>query len=1199
MPEVFGSSLQKYLSLARLRPDDPEAHFGLAMAYDEMNNFTEAFKEYEAVIRLNPHHAKAMLHIGFGYAHNMDYPKAILHWRNALKLNPGLLRLLKEPNNFYRKRIEQGISIFERAVTLAPDDSYTHYHLATAYRLFGRNEIALQEYQKTIDHNPNLAEAYEEAGQILSLMQQNQLAIKYLQKALQLNPNISTFHYHLGLIYEKENMLGNALTSLQKAIELDPKDSRFYFAEGNLLMKQGKYNLAIKAYQNALDIDERNVLAHYNLAKACEAIYRPEFAIQEYEKTIMLSPEMTEAYFNLGEVYVQTGNLGKAIPLFEEVLKRNPGDAYAHYNLGTIYQRLNNLDKALNHLNISVALNPKDAFTHYNLAQIYDGTGKLELALEEYGAALEIKPDDQHYHLAIAKDYRLLHNYPKEIEHLNKLLALDPDSQEILIMLAQALINNHQMDKALEKTEKLKHLNDQSADAHYYAGLALREMGETDAALAEFKQAIFIDPKHYQSLGGIAIIYRQNEQNETAIDYLKQAVAVKPDFVSGHFDLFNIYMELAFLEQAEREMAEILKYEPDKAEYLQPYTRVLYTRGKLDEASEYLQKLISFHDSSENRLLLGKIFQEQGKTDIAMAQFQKARQMDPQNQEISLAIAELYHKLGRYKKAIEEYRLVLQNHPDNDEAKNALNEIEYLKDTLPEEERKEESTVEKIFTDAVMLYIKTRFKDALVLLEQALELEPDYYPALYYQGIIAKLEKDLTRTAEIFEKGLKLAQTAEDHQYQLMFNSELTGLRKEMKEQFPEAPAALVTLSNVPEYATPKPLDLPVKPGLMENLDEIPEEAVLEALDMAQAVDEARPEAEIIKAEEIATIAAEILTQTEASPHTPEETEISDQLTEEISSLPHEIEIPPLPVLETALTAIPEPEKHEDLLTQAREFFTQEKYDRAKARLKELLKSEADNPEALKLMAEISFQQSDHRNALKYWAKLLKLTGDQTLHYQLGQAAESLDDYQEALAHYEKLLETEIDNIELKIKIAGLYHKIQEYAKAMKLYQDLVESHKDDIGLKLKLAAALEALDKKSLAVIQYQKALTLKPGDPEILELLGSAYLRLGKGEWAQKAFNQILEKNSNHLNSHLGILEAFKIMEEPDQALAHYREAGDKSGFTKEARDKLTQKYTELFGPLQVEEAPEQGKKPARRKAQKAKGGKSGPAKTTKKKE
>ncbi|WP_044034478.1 tetratricopeptide repeat protein, partial [Microcystis aeruginosa] len=60
-------------------------------------------------------------------------------------------------------------------------------------------DLALSDYSKAIELNPNFAEAYNNRGVLYSYQQKYELALADFNKAIEINPNSADAYYNRGI----------------------------------------------------------------------------------------------------------------------------------------------------------------------------------------------------------------------------------------------------------------------------------------------------------------------------------------------------------------------------------------------------------------------------------------------------------------------------------------------------------------------------------------------------------------------------------------------------------------------------------------------------------------------------------------------------------------------------------------------------------------------------------------------------------------------------------------------------------------------------------------------------------------------------------------------------------------------------------------------------------------------------------------
>jgi Flp pilus assembly protein TadD len=148
------SLLKKALDL---KPNQPEAHYGLGIAYKEQGDLTAAIASYRKALKLNPNYPNAHNNLGNALKDQGDLPAAIASYRKALELKP--------------------------------NHPEAHYNLGVAHQAQGDLTAAIASYNNALELKPNRPEAYNNLGNALKDLGDLSAAIASYQKALELKPD--------------------------------------------------------------------------------------------------------------------------------------------------------------------------------------------------------------------------------------------------------------------------------------------------------------------------------------------------------------------------------------------------------------------------------------------------------------------------------------------------------------------------------------------------------------------------------------------------------------------------------------------------------------------------------------------------------------------------------------------------------------------------------------------------------------------------------------------------------------------------------------------------------------------------------------------------------------------------------------------------------------------------------------------------
>ena len=168
--------------------------------------------------------------------------------------------------------------------------------------------------------------------------------------------------------------------------------------------------------------------------------------------------------------------------------------------------------------------------------------------------------------------------------------------------------------------------------------------------------------------------YGRPELAVQAIEQYKLAITHDPDSVFLQNTLAETYFKLGRIREAIETAQRVLKTQPDNLQAHKLLGRV-YLRSlgdtengqqpgpMLDLAIQEFQKIVAIEpDQVEDRLLLGQLYTLKHDTKAAEAQFEEARQVDPNSEDVVLNLARLYGEQNNLPAAIS----VLQSVPPDD-----------------------------------------------------------------------------------------------------------------------------------------------------------------------------------------------------------------------------------------------------------------------------------------------------------------------------------------------------------------------------------------------------------------------------------------------------------------------------------------------------------------------------------------------------
>lgn len=113
-------------------------------------------------------------------------------------------------------------------VEKADDPARQHFEKGVELSLKGEYEDAVAEYKKTIEYNPQSAEAYNNMGFAYFDMGEVDKAIEAQNKALEINPNLPNGYFGLALAYDAKGDEEAALENWKNFIQYAKPHSKWW-----------------------------------------------------------------------------------------------------------------------------------------------------------------------------------------------------------------------------------------------------------------------------------------------------------------------------------------------------------------------------------------------------------------------------------------------------------------------------------------------------------------------------------------------------------------------------------------------------------------------------------------------------------------------------------------------------------------------------------------------------------------------------------------------------------------------------------------------------------------------------------------------------------------------------------------------------------------------------------------------------------
>jgi len=269
---------------------------------------------------------------------------------------------------FYQGKNVEAISAFDKSIEIDPENADAWYFKGKALCELSKYNEAIQAYDRAVRVDPSYAIAWYDKGQILYEQGEYDEAIKAYDEVIRLNPEV--------------------------IIRRDPNDADAWYFKGKALYEQGKYNESIQAYDEVIKLNPKHLDAWYYKGKVLYEEGKHSESIQAYDEAIKLNPKHLDAWYFKGKALYERGKYNEALKAYDEAIKIDPSYADPWYDKGNVLNEQGNYDEAIKCFDEAITLdalkpNPKYPEVWHKKGLEFEVRGILTVAITCYDKAIE------------------------------------------------------------------------------------------------------------------------------------------------------------------------------------------------------------------------------------------------------------------------------------------------------------------------------------------------------------------------------------------------------------------------------------------------------------------------------------------------------------------------------------------------------------------------------------------------------------------------------------------------------------------------------------------------------------------------------------------------------------------------------------------------------------------------------------------
>ena len=658
-----------------------QAHWGLARAYEGMEQYTQALDELQRTVTLDANNLDARVRLGNYYVLAYQQTKNDKQRDEAQRLADEVLQ--KDP-----KHIEG------------------HILLGSIRFASGKREEAFAAITRAVELNPQRVESLMSLALFHRQVGETAKAEEIYKRALSVNDRSALVHLEYAKFFVSQNRPDLAEAEFRRAVEVEPqnRDARRTLASFYLVNKQ--LDRAEEAFKALAELDGGSPEGRAVLADFYASVGRYDESAGIYQQIVTASPDYTRGRHRLAELMLQRGDQAGALAQVEESLKRNANDREGLILRARLRLSQDRPKDAIEDLKQVLKIEPRDQAGLYFMAEATFRAGQTEQSRIYAGDLEKFHPDYLPGKLMQVQINLAAGDAPAAQRIAGDLLArLDktaPDARnspqllnelkaKTLTARATTYLQPARGESEASATAKAaaradftraRDLAPNAPSSHVnLAAVSLAER-KADEAMQHYERALSLDPASFDALSGLANLYASQDRYDQAHARVDQAIAARPNTAGLYFLKSVIFGKQRDAQQAEAALRRTLEIDPSFVPALNALGSLYVNTNRPDEAiAEFGRMSQKRPDDPTPYMLIGMVEDGRKNYDASTEAYRRALTVNAENAFAANNLAWNYaeHGKGNLDEAVRLAQGVVQKFPDEPGYADTLGWVYYKK----------------------------------------------------------------------------------------------------------------------------------------------------------------------------------------------------------------------------------------------------------------------------------------------------------------------------------------------------------------------------------------------------------------------------------------------------------------------------------------------------------------------------------------
>jgi tetratricopeptide (TPR) repeat protein len=246
---------------------------------------------------------------------------------------------------------------FNKSIEINPKDELLYYQIGITKIRMSNYADAIFYFSKAIEINPRYYEAYLKRGKCLQIIEEEKnlsidstnwaVGIPDYSMAININPNYADAYIERATAKQLQHNYLAALSDYDKIIDIAPNDSRGLYKSLEIRSNILDDNKSALEDYNKLVRIEYNSNSYSGRASVKEKLGDNKGAIEDYSIAIRLNNKDKDLYFNRARIKSKLQDYRGAILDYNEAILLDNKFSYAYFNRGNVKCNLNDYKGAI------------------------------------------------------------------------------------------------------------------------------------------------------------------------------------------------------------------------------------------------------------------------------------------------------------------------------------------------------------------------------------------------------------------------------------------------------------------------------------------------------------------------------------------------------------------------------------------------------------------------------------------------------------------------------------------------------------------------------------------------------------------------------------------------------------------------------------------------------------------------------------